>query len=146
MRRIICIGNRHHPEDAAGPRVYDLLRRRGLPDGIELIDGGLAGLNLLRYLERAERVVFVDRVSGFGRPGEVLSLDLEEATAAAMRRYDHTGGLAYLLRVLPAVCEGPTPGIRIVGIEGKADDAAIADAAALALKFAADGQDCGGMK
>ena len=139
MRRIICIGNRYHPEDAAGPQVCDLLRRGALPEGIEVIDGGLAGLNLLRYVERAERVVFVDRVCGFGRPGEVLSLNPEEAAAAAAPRYDHAGGLAYLLRVVPVACEGPAPGIVIVGIEGPADGGAIAEAAALALKLAVDG-------
>src|SRR5512136_1627319 len=109
MKRIICIGNRYAAEDAAGPAVYDHLRRLTLPAGLELIDGGLAGLNLLRYLEGAEQVVFVDSVSGYGDPSRVLILGAKEVAALAGSRYEDSAGLAYLLRVLPEVCEGALP-------------------------------------
>jgi Ni,Fe-hydrogenase maturation factor len=39
-KRIICIGNRHVAGDAAGPQVYERLRERALPPGVELVDGG----------------------------------------------------------------------------------------------------------
>ena len=135
MRRIICIGNRYAAEDAAGPAVYDYLRRLELPASLELIDGGLAGLDLLRHLEGAEQVVFVDSVSGFGDLSRVLILAEEEVAALASSRYDHSAGLAYLLRILPEVCEGALPQVRLVGIEGHPDQAAIHEAAALALKI-----------
>jgi hydrogenase maturation protease len=135
-RRIICIGNRYAAEDAAGPAVYDHLRRLQMPAGLELIDGGLAGLDLLRHLEGAEQVVFVDSVSGFGDPNKVLILTGDEVAALASSRYDHSAGLAYLLRVLPEVCEGALPQVRLVGIEGLPDQAAIGVAATLALKIA----------
>src|SRR5512136_192553 len=127
MRRIICIGNRYVAEDAAGPAVYDYLRRLQLPAGLELIDGGLAGLDLLRYLEGAEMVVFVDSVSGAQRGdlNTALILAEEEVAALASSRYDHSAGLAYLLRILPQVCEGALPQVRLVGIEGHPDQAAI---------------------
>jgi len=136
MRRIICIGNRYAAQDAAGPAVYDHLRRLQLPAGLELIDGGLAGLDLLRYLEDAELVVFVDSVSGFGAPNTVLILAEEEVAVLASSRYDHSAGLAYLLRILPEVCEGVLPQVRLIGIEGDPDQAAIGEAATLALKIA----------
>ena len=135
MKRIICIGNRYAAEDAAGPAVYDHLRRLPLPPGLELIDGGLAGLDLLRYLEGAELVVFVDSVSGFGDRSTVLILAEEEVAALANSRYDHSAGLAYLLRILPEVCEGALPQVKLIGIEGHPDQAAIHEAAALALKI-----------
>ncbi len=138
MRRIICIGNRYAAEDAAGPAVYDHLRRLELPAGLELIDGGLAGLDLLRYLEGAEQVVFVDSVSGAQRGdlnNTVIVLAGEEVAALASSRYDHSAGLAYLLRILPEVCEGALPQVRLVGIRGHPDQAAIHEAAALALKI-----------
>ena len=74
MKRIICIGNCYTPDDAAGPKVYDRLLQCALPNDIEVIDGGLAGLNLLRFIDNAERVVFVDNVSGFGQPNEIVVL------------------------------------------------------------------------
>ena len=45
--RIICVGNRLVAADAAGPQVHDRLAGRPLPPGVELVDGGLQGLDLL---------------------------------------------------------------------------------------------------
>ena len=142
MKRIICIGNRHRPEDLAGPAVCDLIQRGPIPEDVEVVDGGLASLNLLRYLDGAERIVFVDQVEGFARPGQVVILDAQDAAAGAADSYDHAGGLPYLLRLLPAVREAPLPQIVIVGIERQADGKALDSAAALALELAMG--DCAG--
>lgn len=140
MRRIICIGNRYVPEDAAGSRVYERLRRSPLPDDVELIDGGLAGLGLLRLLEGVERVIFVDRTIGLGDDGVVV-LDAAQVAALAEGPFEHSAGLPYLLRVLPAVCEGPLPQIWLVGVESDKpeEERTIDEAASLALKLAVDG-------
>ncbi len=135
MRRIICIGNRYVVEDAAGPAVYDYLRQLQLPAGVELIDGGLAGLDLLRYVEGAEQVVFVDSMSGNCCSPRVHVLAGEEVARLAGSRYDHSAGLAYLLRVLPALCGRSVPQVRLVGIEGLPDQETIHAAAALALEI-----------
>lgn len=139
MNRILCIGNRYHPEDCAGPKVCDLIQRSPLPEGVEVVDGGLASLNLLRFLHGAERIVFVDQVEGFASPGQVVILDPQSAAAAAVESFDHAGGLAYLLRLLPAVWEAQLPLIVIVGVEGQADSAALHEAAALAVELATCG-------
>ncbi|MBI4494554.1 MAG: hydrogenase maturation protease [Chloroflexi bacterium] len=135
MKRIICVGNRYVPEDAVGPRVYDALVQRVLPDDVQVIDGGLAGLDLLRFIEGAERVVFVDRVAGFGGPEEVLILDAAEVATVGGVRYDHAAGLAYLLGVLPEVCEGALPEVLLVGVEGPPDDALVEQAATLSVQL-----------
>lgn len=137
MRAIICIGNRYDSRDAAGPAVHDLLAAGDAIEGIELIDGGIAGLSLLRWIDGAERVVFVDSVSGFGEPGEVVSIDPADVEAPEEGAYGHGSGLAYLLRVVPLVCERGVPEIVIIGIEGEALPRAIAEAADLALAGAA---------
>jgi hydrogenase maturation protease len=116
-RRIICIGNRYHASDSAGPKVYDLLSRQALPPSIQLIDGGLGGLNLLSFLEDADLVVFVDAVSGFlGAPG--VGLVDQREIAPASGEYDHNAGLAYLLQIAPQVIDGPMPAIYLIGVEG----------------------------
>ena len=66
MNRIICLGNPFVESDSLGPRVFAELSARGLPPGVELIDGGLAGLNLLRFLDDCQRVVLADVVLGAG--------------------------------------------------------------------------------
>ena len=132
MRRIICIGNRHVPEDSAGFKVFSRLSKMTLDGDIEIVDGGLGGLDLIRFVEGAKSVVFVDSIAGFGKGTMVLSSD--QVAALADAEFSHRAGLPYLLRVLPAVCDGPLPEIKIVGIDNKETSAAIVkQAAALAL-------------
>lgn len=139
MRRIICIGNRYAAQDAAGPRVYERLLQSTLPPDVEVIDGGLAGLNLLRFVEGAEQVVFVDQVSGFGHnkdaSSEIVVLGAADVAALTETQYKHSAGLAYLLHILPEVCEGTVPHILVVGIEGQLDEGIIDQAASLAMQI-----------
>ncbi|MBF0557482.1 MAG: hydrogenase maturation protease [Nitrospirae bacterium] len=138
MKRIICIGNRYVRQDSAGPAVYDLLSQEELPADVELVDGGLAGLNLLGFFDDAELVVLVDNVSGFSSHNGTVVLEPEDIVPLAKNIYDHASGLPYLLRALPEVIEGNAPRIVVVGVEGDYDESVIADAARLALKTAAD--------
>lgn len=130
MIRIICVGNRYVPGDDAGPRVYDYLSQRLLLEDVELIDGGLAGLNLLRFVEHSQRVIFVDSVHGFGEPGQVIafisSSHSQPETEYSSTRYDHAFSLQYLLDILPTICEGELPEILVLGIEGEANEKSIA--------------------
>jgi len=145
--RIICIGNRFVQEDAAGLAVFaELEKMQPLPPEIELIEGGLAGLNLLPLLEQGGRVVFVDSVIGFTQPGEIVLLDCrKEMPADNAVHFDHGAGLAYLLAVLPLVCDGELPQeIALVGLEGLCTGKTIERAARLSLDMATHGlQDIG---
>jgi hydrogenase maturation protease len=142
---IICIGNRFVPADAAGPAVYDRLLELALPaDDIDIVDGGLQGLNLLPLLERGGRVVFVDAVSGFADTDSdriVLLSGAEIADQPEGRQgFDHGAGIGYLLAVLPQVCDGEMPReIALVGIEGTYDAQLIDRAARLSIKVAHHG-------
>jgi hydrogenase maturation protease len=141
---IICIGNRLVSEDATGLLVYDRLQAiEPLPAGIELIEGGLAGLNLLPLLEQGGRVVFVDAVHGFAAPGEIVLLDSREIKGTereSLLHFDHGAGLPYLLAVLPAVYEGELPEeIFLVGLEGQCSTSTLERAAGMSIAIAAHG-------
>ena len=139
---IICIGNRLVAEDAAGLAVFDRLQEMDpLPAGIEIVEGGLAGLNLLPLLEQGGRVVFVDAVKGFTRPGEIVLLDHREILHPPDEgHFDHGAGLAYVLAVLPKVCDGDLPEeIVLVGLEGECTRQTIERAAGLSLALATHG-------
>ena len=139
---IICIGNRFVAEDAAGLAVLVFLETmRPLPKTIELVEGGLAGLNLLPLLEHGGRVVFVDAVSGFAQPGEIVLFNHQEIISTlAESHFGHGAGLAYLLTVLPMVCEGDLPEeIVLVGLEGECTTETIERAAKMSLRIAAHG-------
>ncbi len=124
--RIICVGNRLLPGDDLGPRVHDLLAGSALPDGVELVDGGLYGLDLLRSVEGAGRAVFVDAVAGFAPPGEVVALGRDEVSALAHGAWGHDAGLPHLFHLLPRVCDGELPEILLIGAEHPADVAQVA--------------------
>lgn len=139
--RIVCIGNRFVAGDIAGIAVHNNLQNRDLPDDIQLIEGGLAGLNLLPLLEEGGRVVFVDTVSGFTGAGNIVVLDWESLLAKSCEtEYGHEAGLPYLLSVLPHVCEGELPEeIMLVGLEGVCSDQLIDEAATLSVEIASNG-------
>lgn len=141
IRRIICIGNLLHARDAAGPAVYEYLQGMNLPPGVEVIEGAMAGLSLLPFLEQGGRVIFVDTVSGFAPPGTIVVLD-QQAVIKTLDEdhYDHNAGLPYLLSVLPRVCEGELPEeIVLVGMEAEFDTSIIKKAAELSLLIAVNG-------
>lgn len=137
--RIICIGNRQVGGDEFGPLVYDQLASSPLPAAVEIIDGGLAGLGLLRYLEDGHHVVFVDAVAGFGKADEIVLLSAADVASQSNGGFDHAAGLPYLLKVLPAVLEAPPPHVDIVGYEGTASMQAVRAAARYALHLATEG-------
>lgn len=132
MRRIVCVGSRLVHGDGAGPAVYDLLASKPLPAGVEVIDGALLGLSLLRAADGAESLVFVDAVSGFGEPGDVLLLSAADVAAEASPD-DHAGGLPALLALIPVACDRPPRSLAVVGLEAPWDERALARAAELAV-------------
>ena len=134
--RIICVGSRLVESDAIGPHVHDFLARRSLPENVSLMDGGLAGLDLLRYLEGVDCVVFVDSLVGFAPPGCPVVLDHGAAMEEMPAGYAHDGGLSWLLRLLPAVCENDLPEIAIVGAEWPVKPEVVEQLAETALNIA----------
>ncbi len=131
------------PGDSAGSRVLAHLAGEVLPPGVDLVDGGLGGLNLLGLLDGVERVVFVDSVRGLATEDGVVTLDLPQVLEAIEPEpaYGHANGLAYLLRVLPVAGPRPLPCIHLVGVEAPVGavpgDGLIESAAAAALRLVA---------
>ncbi|MGC9454692.1 MAG: hydrogenase maturation protease [Phycisphaerae bacterium] len=65
---VLGIGNMLMSDDGLGPRLLEgVSRRRDWGDGVEFIDGGAGGLNLLNVIESAERMVVFD-VAEMGLP------------------------------------------------------------------------------
>lgn len=131
--RIICVGNRYLSSDDLGPRVYDLLADRAISDGVELIDGGLHGLDLLRLVDGTRRIVFVDAVEGFSEPGAIVTLPCRTVAALAEGAWGHGAGLPHLFRLLPLTCEGDIPEVVLVGTELPAPSTVVAEVADRAL-------------
>ncbi|MFA6497791.1 MAG: hydrogenase maturation protease [Desulfurivibrionaceae bacterium] len=135
---VICLGNRYVPGDDVGCRVFDYLSGISTPAYVEIIDGGLCGLDLLRSVEGKRRVVFADAVTGMGAPCEIVVLSREQVADYA-GSYGHSAGLPYLLRLLPQVCLPPLPEIALVGAEGIVDEGTVRMLAQRCMEIAIHG-------
>lgn len=133
--KIICIGNRFHPQDSSGPRIFDQLQTRQLPEQVQLIDGGLGGLNLLGCLEEADKVIFVDSVTGFLPNGGTTIVDNPIEHLHVDDDFNHDAGLGYLLRIAPMVLDGPMPKVTLLGVEGNMSEKQCEEAVQLCLSL-----------
>ncbi len=69
---ILGIGNRLLTDDGVGSCFAEALSTFDLPEWIEVIDGGLGGLNLIDYMEGKEILFLVDALDPRdGEPGQV---------------------------------------------------------------------------
>ncbi len=75
---VIGIGNNLMTDDGAGIHVIERLREAGLPDHVELVDGGTLGFTLLDIVESARRLIVVDAAQLDREPGCVEVFEDEQ--------------------------------------------------------------------
>lgn len=82
---VLGLGNPIMGDDGVGILALERFRERYLlPEGVELLDGGTWGMNLLPYIEDAGRLLLVDAIRAGGVPGADVYLagaDLPRALA-----------------------------------------------------------------
>jgi len=112
MPRVLVIGqgNVLLGDEALGPEVVRLLESRyELPPGVEVLEIGTQGLDLVPFLHDAEAVISVNSLHGVGAPGEVRVLDRAAILAAdaEYRMSPHAFGLKGHLLTLEFSGAGP---------------------------------------
>jgi hydrogenase maturation protease len=65
-------------DDGVGVRVAERLARRVLPPGVEVVDGGTRGLDLVNLMEGWTQVIFVDAAHMGQEPGQFVRFTLDE--------------------------------------------------------------------
>ena len=66
------VGNELLSDEGIGIHLIQALRRTDLPEGVDLIEAGTAGLELLSLLEGIDRLIIVDAMAVEGQPGTVV--------------------------------------------------------------------------
>lgn len=107
---VLGCGNILRGDDALGPRLVRLLWQQGVPQGVRLVDGGTAGMDVAFQMRGAERVVIVDAAATGATPGTVYRVPgeaLEELPPASgihthSFRWDHA--LAFARWLLGPLC------------------------------------------
>ncbi len=122
---VLGLGNPLRGDDGVGARVVAELERRGLPEGVKALDGGIGGLDLLQIVEGWERVVIVDAAEVGGETGEIapgqfvrFSPDQAHLSEAAEHFSPHHAGLAEVLALARAL-ERRLPRIVVFGVQPK---------------------------
>lgn len=73
---VIGVGSPLMGDDGLGIAALERLRELGaFEPHVELLDGGTWGMNILPFLESAERVVILDAIDAGREPGEVVELE-----------------------------------------------------------------------
>ncbi len=99
---ILGLGNRLMTDDAVGLEALAAFRAAyGVPDGVDLVDGGTLGLDLLVHMEGYPRVLILDCVTTGEAPGTVVRVEGDAIpTVFAECLSPHQMGLQDLVAVL----------------------------------------------
>jgi hydrogenase maturation protease len=90
---LIGLGNLLLRDEGIGIHAIRALEARNLvPPGLEIVDGGTSGLDLLPYIEGRDRVLFVDAVNFRKEPGYIGVLENQEIPAM----FSHKDSLHHL--------------------------------------------------
>ena len=104
-------------DDGFGFYVLEVLKRKELPDHVELIDAGTGGLNLLSFMENADKVIIIDAVSSGSEVGEICRFTYKDLPDPASMYFSlHELGLVDVLKIGKKVMS-ITEDIIIIGVE-----------------------------
>ena len=112
---ILGLGNILLRDEGVGVHAVNAFAQRyRLPDGVETLDGGTSGMDLLDTIAGRERLIVCDAIKSDAKPGSVVRID-DVAAFFATRISPHQLGLSDVLANLELMGERPEH-VTIVGI------------------------------
>ena len=75
---ILGIGNVLLRDEGVGVHVVKALEKTELPSGVEALDGGTSGADLVDWIADRDKVILVDATSASGQPGTVYRFDVDD--------------------------------------------------------------------
>lgn len=115
---VLGLGNSLRGDDGIGPAVIEWLDRQALPPGVETIDGGTSGLDIVSILMGRERAIIVDAADIGRMPGQWLRFtpDVAQLKSSDAALSLHSTGFAEALTLGAALNVLP-PTIIIYGVQ-----------------------------
>jgi hydrogenase maturation protease len=84
---VLGIGNLLLQDEGVGVHVVEQFQQHySVPENVRVVDGGTKGLELLAYLEDAQRMLIVDAIDSGQPPGSILRLTDDEIPSTNSRR------------------------------------------------------------
>jgi len=114
---VLGLGNILLRDEGVGVRVIEALAQRYvLPAGVEMVDGGTVGMDLLDTLAGCDHLLICDAVKTGAPPGSVVKLVDGQVPALFQTRYSpHQIGLSEVLATLTLTDEAPAA-VTLIGI------------------------------
>ena len=115
---VLGIGNVLLTDEGIGVRALNELERRyTFPENVELLDGGTAGIELLRHIRNRDYLIIIDAMKFNQEPGTVTRVEGNDVPAAFRTRISpHQLGLSDLLAAAMLTDELP-PNLVLFGVE-----------------------------
>ena len=115
---LLGLGNLLLRDEGVGIHAIRALEAGNLaPPGLEIVDGGTSGLDLLPYIEDRDRVLFVDAVNFRKEPGYIGVLENQEVPAMfSLKDSLHHLGLMDVLAAAQLLDAAPRE-ICLIGIQ-----------------------------
>jgi hydrogenase maturation protease len=105
---VVGIGNTIRSDDGFGVRaMQQLARDPRVPPGVEFLDGGTLGIELLTYVSDSTHLLLLDAVDRGQSPGTPFRMANDELRGLPCAASVHQVGLADLLATLPLVSTAP---------------------------------------
>lgn len=106
---VLGLGNILLTDEGVGVRVVEALQARGrCPEGVELLDGGTSGMDLIDRIGGRDLVVIIDALSADDPPGTLIRIDGEQLDEGLHTRMSpHEVGLADVLGFLRLMDQSP---------------------------------------
>lgn len=114
---VLGLGNLLLSDEGAGVHVAQALQALAPPpEGVEIVDGGTSGMDLLDTIARRDRLTVIDAIRADAPPGTIVRLDGDAVQAFFRTRISpHQLGLSEVLAVLALTDEQPHE-VEIIGI------------------------------
>jgi hydrogenase maturation protease len=96
---VLGVGNTLMGDEGVGVHVIErLLAGYVVPEEVQVLDGGVLGMDLLYYLEGIENLLLVDAVETHSEPGTIIRLENDEVPAfLSMKISPHQVGVPDML-------------------------------------------------
>jgi hydrogenase maturation protease len=96
---ILGIGNIILGDEGVGVHAVRRLAEQALPPGVEILDGGTSGADLVDFLDGRDKVVVIDAAAGDGPPGTIYRCEASELPEQRGTLSLHEFGLLDSLRM-----------------------------------------------
>ena len=122
---ILGIGNVLLKDEGIGVRVAEKMQQMSLPPDVEVLEGGVKGLDLIYFIEGREKVIVVDAVKAGAPPGTLFRFtDKDLAAKKGTLRSAHGIDFSDVIAITGFMGIKP-PEIVFLGIEPESLDASM---------------------